>query len=170
MIQQPQRAALARPVRIQRKRTKGWRMPANTVCVDRSTAYGNFVADWQVVGRERAVALFVQWLLADDRMSKNYKDWYKQSLRGKNLACWCPLVDKEGNHVPCHADVLLEMANPAPPKHTHQYERLSLCCGAQRQDRVLALYDADLEPVCSECAELATFVSVCWCGDREDGE
>jgi len=27
-------------------------------------------------------------------------------LRGKNLACWCPL-----NH-PCHADVLLEIANP----------------------------------------------------------
>jgi hypothetical protein len=26
-------------------------------------------------------------------------------LRGKNLACWCPL-DK-----PCHADVLLELAN-----------------------------------------------------------
>ena len=27
-------------------------------------------------------------------------------LRGKNLACWCPLDQ------PCHADVLLEMANP----------------------------------------------------------
>lgn len=27
-------------------------------------------------------------------------------LRGKNLACWCPLDGK-----PCHADVLLELAN-----------------------------------------------------------
>jgi hypothetical protein len=27
-------------------------------------------------------------------------------LRGKNLACWC----KQG--IPCHADVLLELANP----------------------------------------------------------
>lgn len=29
----------------------------------------------------------------------------RQNLRGKNLACWCPL---DG---PCHADVLLELAN-----------------------------------------------------------
>ena len=32
-------------------------------------------------------------------------------LRGKDLACWCPLVDKDGHPVPCHADVLLEIAN-----------------------------------------------------------
>lgn len=29
-------------------------------------------------------------------------------LRGKNLACWCPLGR------PCHADVLLELANARP--------------------------------------------------------
>lgn len=29
----------------------------------------------------------------------------KRLLRGKNLACWCPLDQ------PCHADVLLELAN-----------------------------------------------------------
>ena len=28
-----------------------------------------------------------------------------EELRGKNLACWCPLGS------PCHADVLLELAN-----------------------------------------------------------
>jgi hypothetical protein len=28
-----------------------------------------------------------------------------EELRGKNLACWCPL------DAPCHADVLLELAN-----------------------------------------------------------
>lgn len=32
-----------------------------------------------------------------------------QNLKGKNLACWCPL-DK-----PCHADVLLEIANQEQP-------------------------------------------------------
>ena len=32
-------------------------------------------------------------------------------LRGKDLACWCPLEDEHGNQVPCHADVLLEIAN-----------------------------------------------------------
>jgi len=31
-------------------------------------------------------------------------------LRGKNLACYCPLDQ------PCHADVLLEIANAEPEK------------------------------------------------------
>jgi hypothetical protein len=30
----------------------------------------------------------------------------RRELRGKDLACWCPLDD-----APCHADVLLEIAN-----------------------------------------------------------
>lgn len=34
-----------------------------------------------------------------------------QSLRGRDLACWCPLEDEHGNRFPCHADVLLEIAN-----------------------------------------------------------
>ena len=38
-------------------------------------------------------------------------DDVRRDLRGKNLACWCPLVDNDGNRVPCHADVLLELAN-----------------------------------------------------------
>ena len=29
-----------------------------------------------------------------------------QELRGRDLCCWCPLDQ------PCHADVLLELANP----------------------------------------------------------
>ncbi len=29
----------------------------------------------------------------------------RRDLRGKNLCCWCPL------DAPCHADVLLEVAN-----------------------------------------------------------
>ena len=40
-----------------------------------------------------------------------YRAEARQALQGKDLACWCPLVDKDGNHVPCHADVLLEIAN-----------------------------------------------------------
>lgn len=32
-------------------------------------------------------------------------DQIQEELRGKNLACWCPLDQ------PCHADVLLELAN-----------------------------------------------------------
>ncbi|HZL05925.1 MAG TPA: DUF4326 domain-containing protein, partial [Coriobacteriia bacterium] len=29
----------------------------------------------------------------------------RAALAGRDLACWCPLTD------PCHADVLLEIAN-----------------------------------------------------------
>jgi hypothetical protein len=37
-----------KPYRIQLKRTKGWRMPANTVKVDRSTRWGNpFKVDYK---------------------------------------------------------------------------------------------------------------------------
>lgn len=32
-------------------------------------------------------------------------------LRGRNLACWCPPLGKDGHPSPCHADVLLEIAN-----------------------------------------------------------
>ena len=32
-------------------------------------------------------------------------------LAGRDLACWCPLEGEHGNRVPCHADVLLEIAN-----------------------------------------------------------
>jgi hypothetical protein len=34
-----------------------------------------------------------------------------EDLAGHDLACWCPLVDRNGVPVPCHADVLLELAN-----------------------------------------------------------
>ena len=46
-----------------------------------------------------AVALFKQ-LMASGFWTKRLPE-----LRGKNLACWCPLDQ------PCHADVLLELAN-----------------------------------------------------------
>ena len=36
-------------------------------------------------------------------------------LAGLDLACWCPLVDGDGNPVPCHVDVLLELANGVVP-------------------------------------------------------
>ena len=35
-------------------------------------------------------------------------------LRGKDLACWCPLDQ------PCHADVLLELANQSAPSETQE--------------------------------------------------
>lgn len=44
-------------------------------------------------------------------VSEQYRDLdqIREELRGKNLACWCPLDQ------PCHADVLLELANNSSP-------------------------------------------------------
>lgn len=37
---------------------------------------------------------------------------YLEGLQGHDLVCWCPLTDTDGNPMPCHADVLLELSNP----------------------------------------------------------
>ena len=97
------------PIRVQRKRTKGWRMPANTVSVGRPSPWGNpyTVAGYCVSGaswtstqaRQACVDRF------EEEMSDYYRERVKVHLAGKNLACWCPLDQ------PCHADVLLKIAN-----------------------------------------------------------
>ena len=94
------------PKRIQRKRTKGWRMPEGAVYVGRPTKWGNrySVADY---GRARAIRNYRNDMIGALAIGVDFSE-----LRGKDLACWCPLVDKDGNRVPCHADVLLEIANP----------------------------------------------------------
>ncbi len=88
------------PKRIQRKRTKGWRMPANTVYVGRPTVWGNPYPASQY-GAEEAVRLYRE--LVDG--SESFAQEVREHLRGRDLVCWCP----EG--APCHANVLLEIAN-----------------------------------------------------------
>ena len=107
--------------RIQRKRIKGWRMPANTVYVGRPTGWGNpfkvgaditkfpFRDAYGPTVRDAAHA--VEIFRGYARITTFYADWARKDLAGKDLACWCPLVDADGNPVPCHADVLLEIAN-----------------------------------------------------------
>ena len=99
------------PQRIQRKRTKGWRMPANAVYVGRPTKWGNPI-DYRDCDPETgpegwargvAVDLFKERLLAGEL--KITPENVRYELRGKDLACWCPLDQ------PCHADVLLKIAN-----------------------------------------------------------
>lgn len=118
------------PVRVQRKRSKGWRMPANTVSVTRPSVFGNpftiahalesgYVND-EAEARPFVVECFDDWLAG----GRDGRDWWQgpesdkrrseimrrlPELRGKNLACFCP----EGQ--PCHADILLRLAN-APEK------------------------------------------------------
>lgn len=87
-----------KPRRIQRKRTKGWRMPANTVSCARPGPWGNYAGNTRQ-DFERDLAEMPN---ADRAF---FMDKTKRELRGKNLACWCPLDQ------PCHADVLLEIAN-----------------------------------------------------------
>lgn len=106
----------SRPVRIQRRRTKGWRMPKGALFVGRPTEWGNpwrvgdrMLVQWPsgaetqrvrevVITAELAIALYRIAFTPDAEMAR-------ADLAGHDLACWCPLDQ------PCHADVLLELAN-----------------------------------------------------------
>jgi hypothetical protein len=111
---------IPQPKRIQRQRTKGWRMPANTVYVGRPSAWGNPYR----VGRNHpvhsfpmsageTVALFRAMWTDGQEMDADCAEECLSELRGKNLACWCPLDQ------PCHADVyylnLLTRKTPHDP-------------------------------------------------------
>lgn len=95
------------PKRIQRKRTRGWKMPAGAVYVGRPTCWGNSFKVDKDCTPEQAVEQYGRMA----RASEYLRAFAYQQLRGKDLVCWCPLVDKDGKPVPCHADVLLEIAN-----------------------------------------------------------
>jgi hypothetical protein len=90
--------SMTMPNRIQRSRAKGWRMPPNTVYVGRQTKWGNPFIIAKCGSREEAIRRFR--VLVDLGLVRDI-----DQLRGKDLACWCPLDE------PCHADVLLEIAN-----------------------------------------------------------
>jgi Domain of unknown function (DUF4326) len=101
-----------KPRRVQRKRVKGWRLPPNTVYVGRPTKWGNpyGASAW---GQAKATGMFCA-LLSDPRADSHRHEKHMRrilrdihELRGKNLACWCPL---DG---PCHADALLKLAAEA---------------------------------------------------------
>lgn len=114
------------PERIQLRRTKGWRKPAGVIKVARPSKFGNpftvrsaldngFVAN-EADARKLVVSAFRSWLERGEEST-----WWFQGgaraliaiveslheLRGHDLGCWCPLDQ------PCHADVLLELANGA---------------------------------------------------------
>lgn len=94
-----------KPHRVQLSRAKGWRKPSGTVKVDRSTNFGN-PYDRKNTGdvpNADLVFLFRKWIESQDGV--NMRRLICEQLPGKNLACWCR-VDE-----PCHADVLLEIAN-----------------------------------------------------------
>lgn len=94
------------PVRIQRKRTKGFKLPAGCVYVGRPTRWGNPYKVAIVGDATTCVALYREhFWLKRGRWMFDASDLDVRELRGKDLACWCRLDQ------PCHADVLLEIAN-----------------------------------------------------------
>jgi hypothetical protein len=98
------------PHRVQLRRTKGWRLPSNTMKVDRSTMWGNPFVVGRDGDRAECVARFAR-LLAGECGSEAEQAWWARALahrgelKGKNLACWCALS------AACHADALLRFAN-----------------------------------------------------------
>ncbi len=87
--------------RFQRSRRKGAHLPPGTVVVSRPTKWGN--PHPLSLGRPEAVRRYREDLLAG-RLAVSVED-VRRELRGRDLACYCPL---DG---PCHADVLLAVAN-----------------------------------------------------------
>ena len=142
--------AVMSPVRVQRKRTKGWKTPlCSCGCgkparyVGRGTRWGNpwrwsggtdYALPWPTVraawpgvvktapladcvlyvsssdptaGRYQAIDHFMTLcaVSARDHAAK-FSAWL-DPLRGHDLACYCP------PDLPCHADVLIDLANGA---------------------------------------------------------
>lgn len=156
---------MSAPKRIQRRRTKGWRMPEGAIYVGRGSKWGNPFGplrtrralarvpavdhpghEWEYEGRISAdgmrhdyhhpgstwespkvtvchvrymtaaesVECFRALLAGDGRWPIDFTHNGRTyphvkdigELAGRDLACWCPLDQ------PCHADVLLELANP----------------------------------------------------------
>ena len=137
------------PKRIQRQRTTGWLLPENTVCVSRPSIFGNpFIvgrpSGYQfndggdetpiipVVSLAQSLKLFAsltlgivgremhpwgqRWMERFKKMGQHPSEAIRMMLGGKHLACWCPL-DR-----PCHADILLKLANASPPSST-EYQK-----------------------------------------------
>jgi hypothetical protein len=108
------------PERLQLKRTRGWRLPPGALSVARPTRWGNpfkigaelldypFRDVFGPVVRDRAHAVEIFAVYA--RITCGYAMLVCHHLAGKDLACWCPPGE------PCHANVLLEIANAGGPR------------------------------------------------------
>ena len=102
-------AAAGAPKRIQLRRSRGWKMPAGALKVDRTTTWGNPFTVADCGSAAVAVAAHGRWLrgeiAAPDGKPPPTGEAIRAALAGRDLACWCPL---DG---PCHAELLLAIAN-----------------------------------------------------------
>mgnify|MGYP000662177930 CR=1 FL=1 len=131
---------MSAPQRIQLRRTKGWRKPEGAIVVARPSIFGNpfkvvdtherhderYLIEYQpnprvdrrdysipggyaadlATARRLAVDLYRAWATEGPNHYLRVLCFIESNnLAGHDLACWCPLDE------PCHADVLLELAN-----------------------------------------------------------
>ena len=118
------------PARIQRKRVKGWRAPAEARYVGRGTRYGNpnriVRESWGLVvrhdnggtvgtfpeseARRFAVEAYRHHLKAHPELVAAARE----DLAGRDLMCWCALPES-GETDWCHAAVLLAVVAGEQP-------------------------------------------------------
>lgn len=94
-----------KPRRVQLSRARGFRKPEGVIVVSRPSKWGNPYrpsAD-TAPARAAAVAKYRADLISG-KLRVTVEE-ARRELKGKSLACWCSL---DG---PCHAEVLLEVAN-----------------------------------------------------------
>ena len=77
-----------------------WHRPKGAVYVGRPGPWGNPFHVGKHGTRAEVVARYRKWLLAQPELVERAR----RELRGRDLECWCAPL-------PCHADVLLEIAN-----------------------------------------------------------
>lgn len=126
---------MIQPVRITLSRAAGFRLQAHSyalnglpcVKVDRTTRWGNPFTLEEAQEHQRytgekgdpatwSVEWFRMWItfqISGGRHMPPTLSHVRDMLRGKNLACWCKL-HINGEYSPCHADVLLSLANDIP--------------------------------------------------------
>lgn len=103
------KASSAKPKRTQRSREKGWKKPARAIYVGRPTEWGNPYSVDRLSGpystKDEKVEHVVRLFRGYAKIRLGSEPHWLDALRGKDLICWCRLDQ------PCHADVLLELAN-----------------------------------------------------------
>jgi hypothetical protein len=129
--------------RIQRKRSKGWKSPPNTVYVGRPTVWGNpfyvrttlYQDKWQVRHYEELLAEFPTKREAQAEAVRLFEKWFNTDIadigtelhnfrnrygwKGFSLACAVNMLSGKnlscwcGLDESCHAEVILRLANKA---------------------------------------------------------
>lgn len=120
------------PKRLQRQRTRGWKLPEGAVCVCRPGRWGNpFIVNPHVRPGSRSGSSLICLPNAQEAVEcyrvmlveirRDLVAEARVELAGRDLACWCKLCRTHAGGrpmgiacaecAPCHADVLLTLAN-----------------------------------------------------------